>query len=433
MNILCSSISLFSVYILFSTTAAFAQMPESYNIKDSSKHQLRQLLLSPKVNDTVYFQGLVDFCAKEVAQHPDLSIEAAKQGAALSRNWRPQTYYGLFVHIRLKALNNKGQFIEVVKLKDSLDNLSDLTVPEVNRLEWIAEFGKAYYKLGKIDKLVLLYKEGIKDARRSGLYTYEIQQLNNLAIAYNSIGQVQTAIIFLEEALQLSRQRKIASEEARCLINLSHFETNRQNFGNSIQLLKSLLEKADVARNKSMSGLILSNMSWNYYQMQDYPNALDFCRQALYIRREIQDSAGYARGIGILARIQLKLGAIDSARSNDSQALEMVRHMQIISDVRDNYETLSGINEQTGNYKAVLLDFRQFLYWKDSALRQERDAQLKGELLSLQYEELETVKRAYQEQEGWTNIETNMVIHGRSVDNYYLFICSIGSGKEKSN
>ena len=206
----------------------------------------------------------------------------------------------------------------------------------------------------------------------------EIQILNNIALIHEAVGQPELSDRMLREALHLARSKKIVTEEIRCLVNISALEGKRKNFTTSVDMIQQAIPLIRKYSHENLLSLAFANLAYCQWALNNYEQALVHVRQSIDIRSRLADSATLPRSYYILSKILLSLGKTDSAQYYATGSLRLARKAGLTGDVRDTYDQMALIDEQRGDFRSAYFQVRQMLYWKDSALKQERELGLNG-------------------------------------------------------
>lgn len=380
-------------WLLYFLTSAGA--PQSGN--DSLQIHLKnaQEKIRSASSDSSRIRQYQDFCSRYRHSHPLLVKEMALEGAALSLKKKDQKAYQFFIGARLQAHNKSGEMLDVIRFRDSLIGIQDVFFkPD---LKSYLEFALAYIKTGRNDQALRVNKEALELARKEGNQEVEIQILNNIALIHEAVGQPELSDRMLREALHLARSKKIVTEEIRCLVNISALEGKRKNFTTAVDMIQQAIPLIRKYSHENLLSLAFANLSYCQWALNNYEQALVHVRQSIDIRSRLADSATLPRSYYILSKILLSLGKTDSAQHYAAASLRLARKAGLTGDVRDTYDQLALIDEQRGDFRSAYFQVRQMLYWKDSALKQERELSLKGELLSLQYDETALFRKRFDE------------------------------------
>jgi len=187
------------------------------------------------------------------------------------------------------------------------------------------------------DSLLLLL-ENTRGKHRAAL-------LNQISEVYVNTS-AEKSVQYAQEALELAENEKFREEVARAYKNIG----NAYNLLNTNELAvlnyQKALERYHELNDYSNIIDVLIQISYVYYKVGDYSNALDFAKQSLSNSDQFQDTTGISESYSTLGLIYWKLGDLDMALEYQLLSLSLeeeenhntFNNIGIIYGVQGNYE-----------------------------------------------------------------------------------------------
>lgn len=141
--------------------------------------------------------------------------------------------------------------------------------------------------------------------------------LGSIAYNYAQLGDLGQAEVYYQRALRLSQRLGSAPGLCRILINTSEFYLGQ---GQAARASRGYAQAACYAATPLDHFTIAGGLADAYTQLQAYPLALRYAHQALRLAQQLHDVGGITTCYGILARVFLVAGQLDSARTYGERA-----------------------------------------------------------------------------------------------------------------
>ncbi len=287
-----------------------------------------------------------------------------------------------------------------------------------------------YERMGKLKGTHNAYWEAIQFYSNAISIKKEIGDLNGIADCYSWIGGIYSHTANYEKALEnyikalkIAESTNCKSEICECNISIGVIFYEQKKFRESIAYMnKALMVEGDRTSKLNLS-YIYNNLAISYEKLNNHSTSLLYHFKSLKLNEEMKDKSGMAvsynnisgvySSIGktsealkyILTSIALSeetndrkgltysyIGAGDCYKERNSaiaygyylKALKTAREINYKTEVREAYEHLFIIAEETGDYQKALVYHRNYVQIKDSILNEESLKQ--SSELSIHYE-----------------------------------------------
>ena len=228
------------------------------------------------------------------------------------------------------------------------------------------ELGSSFNNRGERKRALDIFLEALKlrsDADPVGRAT----TLSNIGIAYHGIGERRKALGYFEQFVALLHETGERLKESTTLGNMCVINTDLGEYKKAMELCKQALE---MKRELDPAGvaITLSNTGNIYGNLGDYQKALDLYWQARAIHKNFQDEQGAAVVTNNIGWAYGQLGEYEKAIEYYKQVMEPFRK-------RDNKIGLAKLLNNIGVNYAKLNDFSKALEFHQQALalRPEKD------------------------------------------------------------
>lgn len=287
---------------------------------------------------------------------------------------------------------------------------------------------KGYYfdEKGNIPLAIDFYHQALKIRE-------EIGDLEGMALSYNNIGSVYHYMEDYSLALQYYEMSLGIQKELQDTIGMSRSYSNmgaiyhlwgEQEKG--IDLMIKSLELKEMINDLDglASGYI--NLGITFKLMEEFDLAKDYYEKGLSLYEDINNDRGISAAYYNLGNLSFKTGDYKNALSYLLESLKIAQKEDLLIEVQDASEILSGAYEKLGNYKESLSMYKLFISMRDSisseeALKSTIELQTKYE-----YEKkaaTDSIKNAEAEKLYLANLEAEKAeVRAKKKQNVFLFI-----------
>lgn len=221
------------------------------------------------------------------------------------------------------------------------------TEPEwliAHRAELLYEQGYCYLQMSRLTEAIVFFEQcmALETSRNNEEHLAEILHL--LGLIYRRQGKLQTAIHFYENSLAIHQKLGNVRTQADVLTNIANLYRLQGKTEEALRRCKiALYVRKDLFQQNKTSeiavGLSTSTMGIIYLDIDDLVSAENAFREA----REIFTRSGYKKGS---AAISNRLGQIEMARGNLSQAMEWLKRGYTASLGIDKEAQINSLNRQ---------------------------------------------------------------------------------------
>ncbi|MCX8080239.1 MAG: tetratricopeptide repeat protein [Bacteroidia bacterium] len=306
---------------------------------------------------------------------------------------------------------------------------------ELRKGEAIMVKGWDYYVKGDYAKSILHYESSLKIAekhqvRRDNIIKFKSKRLNaatqsNIGIVYENQGNYQKAMENYFRSLKMYEEIGDKRGQSVSLGNIGAVYYRQGDYSKSMEYyLRSLKLYKEIGDKRGQS-VNLGKIGVVYYSQGYYPKALEYYFRALKIKEEIGDKRGLAINLGNIGVVHkeqgdsaFRAGNIRLAAGRYSRSLEYyLRSLKMYEEIgdkrgqaanlgnigalylkqkkykiaeeylkkaenlnkelgtiyylKDNYNSLSDLCQQSGRYKEALEYYKEHIKYKDSLMREE--------------------------------------------------------------
>lgn len=198
--------------------------------------------------------------------------------------------------------------------------------------------GGLYERFGFYKKALPLYQKAfmIKQAALGAGHPNCATSLHNLGRLYGSLNDYDQARIFYMQAQQLFKQTlgEEHHEYTFCLTNLANLYMDMGFYNQALPLYQQVLAtKAKLQQDDIES---LQHLSYLYYRIGQYDEALTYCNRSLTIlkNKSWEETSAYASGLNLLSNLYEHFNRYDEAVVTMRQALDITEKLWGIKNIR---------------------------------------------------------------------------------------------------
>jgi tetratricopeptide (TPR) repeat protein/DNA-binding CsgD family transcriptional regulator len=367
------------VFLLLLSSMGWAQSPQQAQQLQKKEDSLTGLLKreQPDSSKIAMLLGLIALYQDVKPQKTSPWIDEGIRVATDSKNHDKL----LAFHIANMRLNNRlGQFSISLAMADKVEQLLQKTVQPNTAAAFYMQKAISLYKMGGYDKAAAAYNQAAAIGRQHQLPSIEVKAIMNLAIMYEGVQRYADMRSQLAAALKIAEKANLQEDRANIIFNLSFLESRTNNYGKAIDYLLEVLPYFQAKGNQVVVGLCYANLSWGYYQVKRYKEALENAQKSYAIRLAQNDQAGLSKIHVNLGQIYLETGNYDSSVTHLKKGLELAKQMHIMLNLKDGYETLAAVYARQKMFKEAYENLQLHNEWKDSTYQVEKDKQLLQQL-----------------------------------------------------
>ncbi len=197
--------------------------------------------------------------------------------------------------------------------------------------------------------------------------TNKVNLLLHISGSYHQTNNANKSIRYAEEGLEIAEKIVWERGIAKSYISLGDGNLLKDNNQTSLEQFQKALKIADILDEKSIIFSALKHLGSTYYQLKDYPKALDYYLLSL----KINEASGNQKAI---YNNMLTIGNLYAYKTHDySKALDyFLRCLKISEELCDTSEVANNVSE-IGNVYSGQRDFPKALGYLQRALKINED------------------------------------------------------------
>jgi|GEM_PF-2744160 len=198
--------------------------------------------------------------------------------------------------------------------------------------------------------------------------TLQADALHKIGVTYLFLMDFDAALRFTlrEELLRRNQKDRNALAEAQNLRGL--ILSNQGKDEEALSILLASLETAREGKNKNVIYKPLVNLGKVYLKRNKLDDAEKYIQECISISEESRNQFGIASGLLNLSEVYLARERYEEAINCATKALFIGQEAKALPIIRNAYENLTNIYEQSGNLPAALRSYRNYKAAEDSLL-----------------------------------------------------------------
>lgn len=279
--------------------------------------------------------------------------------------------------------------------------------------------GINYERLGVPKEAITYYLESLQYSRSNGddrmlCFTYR-----NIAFLYQKLGDETKAIEFFNKGGEVAR-----NSDHHMIIYIADLTdaSNYRRNGQYEKAIESLNKALSLCTNNYSRGVVLNDMATIYQEQKDWPQALNYLKQAITI---IENSGNQDH----LEEAQLSLAGLLYQKGDYAKSLEILEAIRADRSEGNNfsfqdkrlYELLANNYEKLGDHEAEAGAFRRLVILQDSIYDGDKlnlMAAMEAKYETQEQERENAFLRAQQEQ-------SQLVLQQRKKVSFYMILLTI--------
>jgi tetratricopeptide (TPR) repeat protein len=269
----------------------------------------------------------------------DCARSRSEQALALHRSRGNRVGQGATLNNLGNVYRESGQYDRAQESYQQALAISRETEDRRVEAATLNNLASVHTELSQYERARERYEEALVIWREIRSRAGEAATLNNLGNVYQELGQDERARSYYEQTLAMSRQdgnRRAAGTTLNNLGNLARqrreYEQARGYYEEALRIGREVGDRAGEANVLNNLGELSANEEQSHRSTmvapRGGPNARDFYRQALAIRRETRDRAGEEVALANLGAACRRLGDDGPAREYLTDALAIAREIK---------------------------------------------------------------------------------------------------------
>jgi serine/threonine protein kinase/lipopolysaccharide biosynthesis regulator YciM len=188
----------------------------------------------------------------------------------------------------------------------------------------LLELGNSFSSKGNDERAEFYFKQAIQFARANKGRLREARGLSNLGGLYIKTSRVDEGVKMVQQALEFFRQANYPRSVGICLTQLARGYRRQTDFAAAENALNQKLEIAQRSNNPPAIADVDYEISLLRLDQENYPAALEKCDRALTAYESVKDTFSIAFTNAIRAKVLVRLGRLNEARSLLEELFKMV-------------------------------------------------------------------------------------------------------------
>ncbi|MEX0312801.1 MAG: tetratricopeptide repeat protein, partial [Allomuricauda sp.] len=200
--------------------------------------------------------------------------------------------------------------------------------------------------------------------------------LNAMGEIVKKTGKKLDAMDFYNRALNIFTELEDKTEIANCLFNIGDTHMQLEQYDKALEYFNKALALDQETQSDWGMAYDYESIGKVYGLQEKYQEAMDFHYKALVLREKLGLKRELAMSHSEIGTINLKLKRFSTAEKNLSTAIQIATEIGAKSELKDNYDLLSQLYEETGDYQKSLAFKNKFIDIKDSLYNESRSKQI---------------------------------------------------------
>lgn len=240
----------------------------------------------------------------------------------------------------------------------------------------LANIGRIETIRGNYGEAITLMRQALEIDKAAGNHETVATDLNTIGRIYQAWGKNEEAIGYFEQALALD---EAAGRKAKASIRLNSIGLSYREMGQFTEAVTYFERALEIDRemdDRHKIALRLNNLGTTYAAMADFPEAIGKLEEAVGIFEILDLPQEQATAYASLAAYYLGTGNPSRALQDATKSLMYAREQKMNPLMLENYEMMSRILQQTGDYKTALAYFQKYDSLKNEIFSEESDRRI---------------------------------------------------------
>jgi two-component system NarL family sensor kinase len=251
----------------------------------------------------------------------------------------------------------------------------------------LSNTGLVYQDQGNYSKALQYHLKAYEINQKAGNKISVASNLTNVGNIYEYQGNHTQSLEYLLKALAINREIGNKSNIALDLTNIANIYDGLNKYPEALEYNFNALKAHTETNNKLGIDANLSNIGKVYYELGNISKALEYDHKALVIAKEIDDKIGIAILYDNMGDIYSSQKNYSLSKSYFDSALVLSKNIGIKEVVKDVYAGLANIDSATGNFKAEIEDYKQYVIYRDSLLSEASNQKMLQTEMNFEFEQ----------------------------------------------
>lgn len=328
------------------------------------------------IQDSLSVESLIDQGDTLYNENPELSLELARQAAAISDSLNYQR--GMINSHKLIGISNwiLGNYNQALSDYQTGLEMARSLGDSISVSIFLIDIGVVFSDIGDYENSLHSYLQGLKILESTDKTRYKAVCLQNIGEVYKSLREFDNATEYNNKALRLFKEINddngiavIYNNNSDILIELGQLEEAFHKLNYSRDIFKKVNNARGVSVTTNSIGKVLSSLG----QLE---NAEKELLLSVNLKTRIGDKYGLVSSLKNLGSLKMKQGQLDSAGDYFKEALKLSQAIGSKEEEIAIYRHISSLMEQQGQFKNALHYHKKFNSLKDSVFSIEKNKQI---------------------------------------------------------
>ena len=255
---------------------------------------------------------------------------------------------------------NQGNLIAALThYQESLSTFTELN-DSISMSKLLNNIGNLYLMQGSNEKAIDNYLQSLKVSEELGDDHTRSSILNNIGLIYFNMEDYEKSLPYHQQALEIREHMSDKSAVAHSLKNLGLAYQKTDQAENSMDCKMRAVDIEIEIDDKSGLATTYSLIGLSYMDDGDLEQARANYNQSLKLYEELGDKPGTAANLINLGSIHLQLEEYEEAEKTILRGLNLAEETGVESLIKDGYNILSELFEETGDYQKAHDYYKKF-------------------------------------------------------------------------
>ncbi|MEZ4808940.1 MAG: ATP-binding protein [Allomuricauda sp.] len=229
---------------------------------------------------------------------------------------------------------------------------------------------------GSLEESLKIYYDILKIyEKQKDSFSYAFT-LNAMGEIQKKTGKMSEAMESYEHALGIFRDLGDKTEIANCLFNIGDTYLQQKQYDKALEYLNKSLALDEETNSEWGKAFDYEALGKVYGHQKKYAQSLEYHKKALELREKLGQRLELSMSHTQIGIINLKMKDFANAEESILKAIEVSKDIGAKPQLQENYEILSQIYEQTGEYEKALTFKNKFVTLKDSLFTEAKSRQI---------------------------------------------------------
>ena len=266
---------------------------------------------------------------------------------------------------------------------------------KLGEAESYSNLSLVYYYQGKYEKDVYYSLQAI------ALYE-AIDNKEKLALEYGELGyrmkkrNIQKALFYMQKGKNIAEKNRFQKPLLSIYNNYGYLKELQKEMDSALYFYNKCLKIKEKIKDSVGIPYSLNNIAMIYMQQNKFSKAQELLTKSLKIRTELKDQTGIAENNFYFGDLSFNQKKYSEAINYYEKTLETAKKTNYLDLIQNCYQAISKSNDLLGNDKEALVNFKNFILYKDSILNKETNSKIAE--LDIKFETTKKEKQIIQQQ-----------------------------------